>query len=467
MVSEKEADEGRQSETEWAGALNDDSYRILVVICSTLLLLLASSIASLYIWKGEEGLNLGGPPSALLSWDLEYKQMTGFDRISGLEGIGVIVCVVDSGIDLNHPDLDHIQLLGWKDTVNQIGEPYDDEGHGTAMAGIIAANGGLEGISRGVGLLVSKAIDEDGEGSDQSVSESVDWCVEEGADIISLSLGGEQGFGSGFFTTDGLEQSVENAMDSGVFVVAAAGNDGEDDDGDVESPGSVEDVICVGGISRNGDVWSGSSRGDNNGRVWPNPILPRDDPDKKPEIVAPGQEVPVLVAGESSGNSWWGWSSGTSASTAWVSGALALLLEHDEGLQRENSEGRGAIQEVKQMLMERSQMKDGSSGHDDYYGYGMLRIDQMIGGVSDVSKTSRSHVANFSEVKFPEENQVSDFINPTRVPPVNSAKPIEWLELTSLTNPIHRLKDATFVWAGVGSSPSEGVPTSPVGTVGS
>ena len=114
MVSEKEADERGQSETEWAGALNDDSYRTLVVICSTLLLLLASSIASLYIWKGEEGLNLGGPPSALLSWDLEYKQMTGFDRISGLEGIGVIVCVVDSGIDLNHPDLDHIQLLDWR-----------------------------------------------------------------------------------------------------------------------------------------------------------------------------------------------------------------------------------------------------------------------------------------------------------------------------------------------------------------
>ena len=81
-------------------------------------------------------------------------------------------------------------------------------------------------------MLVAKAIDEEGVGSDQYVSDSIDWCVEEGADIISLSLGGDQGIGSGFFTTDSLEQSVEDALDSGVFVIAAAGNDGEDDDGD-------------------------------------------------------------------------------------------------------------------------------------------------------------------------------------------------------------------------------------------
>ena len=335
------------------------------------------------------------------------------------------------------------------------------------MAGIIVANGGLKGVSKGVGLLVSKAIDDEGVGSDQTVSESVDWCVEEGADVISLSLGGEQGFGSGIFTTDGLEQSVEDAMDEGVFVVAAAGNDGEDDDGDVESPGSVEDVICVGGISRNGDIWSGSSKGDNNGRFWPNPILPREDPDKKPEIVAPGQEVPVLMIGGSSGNSWWGWSSGTSASTAWVSGALALLLEHDESLQRENSEGRVAIQSVKQLIMEKSQMKEGESEHDDYYGYGVIRIDQLIGGGSDISGNSTHSEGGHLEKIYDSETHYSLFSSATRVPPVNSAKPSEWSVLTFFTSPIQRLNDSTFAWAGVGSSSSDGVPTSPVGTVGS
>ncbi|MCH2428545.1 MAG: S8 family serine peptidase [Candidatus Thalassarchaeum sp.] len=466
-MSESEGRGREQSGTGEPLILPNDAFGTLVAICSALLLLLASSVAVLYLWKGEEGLTLGGPSPALVSWDWEYKEMTGIDDVGNLDGRGVVVCMVDSGIDLGHPDLDHLQLMGWKDSVNQLEQPYDDEGHGTAMAGIIVANGGLKGVSRGVGLLVSKAIDDEGVGSDQTVSESVDWCVEEGADVISLSLGGEQGFGSGIFTTDGLEQSVEDAMDKGVFVVAAAGNDGEDDDGDVESPGSVEDVICVGGISRNGDIWSGSSKGDNNGRFWPNPILPREDPDKKPEIVAPGQEVPVLMIGGSSGNSWWGWSSGTSASTAWVSGALALLLEHDESLQRENSEGRVAIQSVKQLIMEKSQMKEGESEHDDYYGYGVIRIDQLVGEGSDISGNSTHSEAGNLEKIYDSETHYSLFSSATRVPPVNSAKPSEWSVLTFFTSPIQRLNDSTFAWAGVGSSSSDGVPTSPVGTVGS
>ena len=148
------------------------------------------------------------------------------------------------------------------------------------MTGIIVSDGGLDGVAKGVDLLVAKAIDDEGLGTDGTVSDSVDWCVQQGADIISLSLGGSQSFGSDFFHTDELEQSVNDALDSGVFVVSSAGNDGEDDDGDVGSPGSVEDVICVGGITRSGSIWSGSSEGDNDGRLWPNPILPRSDPDK-------------------------------------------------------------------------------------------------------------------------------------------------------------------------------------------
>ena len=124
-----------------------------------------------------------------------------------------------------------MEIYGWKDFVNQQAEPYDDEGHGTAMAGIIVSNNGLIGNAPGVSLLVAKAISDEGTGSDQIISESVDWCVMNNADIISLSLGGAQGFGSGIFTTDSLEQSVEQALDQGVYVVAAAGNDGEDDDG--------------------------------------------------------------------------------------------------------------------------------------------------------------------------------------------------------------------------------------------
>ena len=362
-----------------------DAFGMVVAVCIGLLVVLASSIALLYAWKGDDGFIIAGPSTALVSWEWEYRELVGAnnDSVKVLDGTGVIVCVVDSGIDLSHPDLRGMGLLGWRDSVNGIEQPYDDEGHGTAMAGIIVANGGLKGTSTGVDLLVAKAIDDQGEGTDSTVSDSVDWCVQSGADIISLSLGGSQSFGSGFLATDELEQSVEDAMDSGVFVVASAGNDGEDDDGDVGSPGSVEDVICVGGITRTGGIWSGSSKGDNDGRLWPNPILPRNDPDMKPEIVAPGHEVPVLFAGGTENSEWWGWSSGTSAATAWVSGSLALLLQENPDLQRENSQGRQSIQSVKNAISDISQMKEGQIEHDDHYGYGHLRIDLLIGHFED------------------------------------------------------------------------------------
>ena len=363
---------------------NKDAARMVVAFSLSMLIILASSIAILYIWKGED-LVIERPSPALSSWETEYKGLTGVSNqtLSGLNGEGVVICVVDSGIDLSHPDLSDLVLKGWLDSVNGLDEPYDDEGHGTAMSGIIVADGGLKGVSRGVELLVAKAIDDEGQGDSSSVANSVDWCVQQGADIISLSLGGGQSIGSGFFITDELEQSVDEALDSGVFIIASAGNDGEDDDGDVGSPGSIEDVICVGGVTRTGDIWSGSSEGDNDGRLWPNPILPRNNPDKKPEMVAPGHEVPVLMASGVGNSGWWGWSSGTSAATAWVSGSLALLLQEDSSLQRENSSGRESIEAVKEAITQYSQMMDGQDSHDDHYGYGHLRIDLLVSHFDD------------------------------------------------------------------------------------
>ena len=362
-----------------------DAISSVIALTMSLLVIFASSITIIYLWKGENGFVIERPASALLSWQMEYMDLIGAtnDSLSGLDGGGVVVCVVDSGVDLDHPDLRGVELRGWRDSINGIEEPYDDEGHGTAMTGIIVSNGGLDGVAKGVDLLVAKAINSEGQGTDETVSDSVDWCVQQGADIISLSLGGSQSFGSGFFATDELEQSVDDALDTGVYVVSSAGNDGEDDDGDVGSPGSVEGVICVGGITRSGSIWSGSSEGDNDGRLWPNPILPRSDPDKKPEVVAPGHEVPVLMASGVSNSEWWGWSSGTSAATAWVSGSLALLLQEKPDLQRENSTGRAAIEEVKGAIAQSSQKKEGQQGHDDHYGYGHLRIDLLISYFDD------------------------------------------------------------------------------------
>jgi len=234
--------------------------------------------------------------------------------------------------------------------------------------------------------------------------------------------------GSGFLSSDALEESVEDAIDEGVFVVAAAGNDGEDDDGDVESPGSVEDVICVGGITRTGSIWTGSSEGDNNGRIWPNPILPRNDPDKKPEIVAPAHEVPILMASGMDNGAWWGWSSGTSAATAWVSGALAIVLEANPEMQREgDSGGPSAVAQMKSVIMQNSQMQEGQSEHDDHYGYGHLRVDLWVQALGNESAVVVLNEQGMSPRGF--VHAISDDIQARRstanVPPVSSTKPKE------------------------------------------
>tara|TARA_Y100000768_G_scaffold320956_1_gene256857 strand:- start:201 stop:1469 length:1269 start_codon:yes stop_codon:yes gene_type:complete len=422
-MSDEENEEGTQ-------LINNSSLNLLIKVSSSLVVLLSLLIISLWAVYQTADVTFGGPPSSLELWEDEYREMTGLDRIDGFEGLGVKICIVDTGIDMSHPDLEDANIIGWNDLVSGSDSPYDDEGHGTAMAGIIASKGGLNGVSPKADLLIAKAISDDGSGTDSMIADAVDWCVDGGADIISLSLGGSQGFGSGFFTTDQLEDSVQSAIDLGVYVVAAAGNDGEDDDGDVESPGSVEDVICVGAVTRTSSIWSGSSEGDNNGRLWPNPILPRQDPDKKPEIVAPGHEVPILMARSTGSGTWWGWSSGTSAATAWVSGSVAIFLEANPEMKRDGSQGGvSAISNLKMMMSQNSEMKNDQEDHDDHYGYGLLRIDILINESQNTSSESVLPDVSFSQLgdindKYVQEVQAIRRMMAS-VPPDNSTKETE------------------------------------------
>ena len=409
---------------------NSKTIDILIKVISGLVFFLSISVILLWATYQSANLTFGGPPQSLTLWEEQYREMTGLDDLNGLDGSGTGVCIVDTGIDANHPDLEHANIVSWIDLISGSDSPYDDEGHGTAMAGIIVSKGGLNGVSPGVDLLIAKAISDDGSGTDDIIADAVDWCVGEGADIISLSLGGSQGFGSGFFTTDQLEEAVIEAIDSGVFVIAAAGNDGEDDDGDVESPGSVEDVICVGAVTRTGNAWSGSSEGDNNGRLWPNPILPRQEPDKKPEIVAPGHEVPILMASSTGSGTWWGWSSGTSAATAWVAGSIAIFLEANPEMKRGGTDGgSSAVSELKTMISENSEMKEGQENHDDIYGYGLLRIDLLVNGTdnssTELKKTPKEQEAiSFNREHGSNSSQAIRRITAS-VPPLSSTKDTE------------------------------------------
>ena len=349
------------------------TIRLIVSITLGLTLVLAGGYLAAVVLS--DGAILLRPSEVALQRHATYNELIQ-PAPDSLTGSGVVACIVDSGIAMDHADLEGVNLVGWKDFINGNGDPYDDHGHGTSMAGLLVANGWLKGLAKDVDLLVAKALGSDGSGSDAIVADAVDWCVQNGAHVISLSLGGAPNilpFSIGSGRTSG--DAANEAIDAGVYVVAAAGNDGEDDDGDVAHPSSEAGVISVGGVTIKGTHWSGSSKGDNNGRLLPLPILmPRGDPNKKPEIVAPAEGVPVLTEDGA-----WGIADGTSAATVYVTGALCLLLEEKPDLKADVSDnGADNVDAVKRWLMESAVPEEGQTTHDDYYGYGLLNVSGLI-----------------------------------------------------------------------------------------
>lgn len=312
-------------------------------------------------------------------WAFRMTQITTLEG-DGLTGEGITVGIVDSGIDPSHPSLDHVDIVAWRDYVGGGEEPYDDSGHGTHVAGIIAASGGtgdffsgadLDGIAPDVSLVVVKACGPE-QCDSQAVANGIDFAVAQGVDILTLSLGGRQVI---FDFGDAPVKAVERAVNRGVYVVAAAGNAGTDH-GDVESPSSFRGAIAVGAVDRDGRVASFSSRGSesaNEGTRLPtgNNVGGRPDPHKKPEIVAPGVEV---LSSWKDGT--YATASGTSQAAPFVAGALALILEDEPQWKRTGSRGgtSGAVTAVKSALTETARALDGQEQpHDTAAGYGLLQ----------------------------------------------------------------------------------------------
>ena len=351
----------------------DNSRRTLVVLICLSLVLVFSSAYIIDVLKENNPFAPRPTSDALLAQEV-YSELIQIDGTQ-LDGKGVKVCIVDSGIDTSHRDLANVNLVAWRDFINNQQEPYDDQGHGTSMAGILVADGWMKGVATGVDLYVAKALTSNGSGDDGIVAEAIDWCVEQGVQIISLSLGGAPGI-IPFNPFSGRDSgdAAEDAIDQGVVVVAAAGNDGgPDDDGDVAHPSSERLVISVGGVTEDGSHWSGSSTGDNNGNLFPI-ILPRQDPHKKPEIVAPAQGVPVI-----NNEGTWSIVDGTSAATVFVTGAIAILLEANPSLAANNSSGTSdTVIQIKQALMDTAKPEPSQDGHDDDYGYGMLQLENLL-----------------------------------------------------------------------------------------
>ena len=140
----------------------------------------------------------------------------------GMTGAGVTVAVIDTGVDATHPELKDVVLPGW-DAIDPQGDGRkDSNGHGTHVAGIIAAaanSTGGQGLAPGVRILPVRVLGADGSGDDSDVARGVLWAISHGADVINMSLGAPT-------QNDLLAGAVKEAHNAGVAVIVSAGNDG-------------------------------------------------------------------------------------------------------------------------------------------------------------------------------------------------------------------------------------------------
>ncbi len=236
----------------------------------------------------------------------------------GLDGKGVKVAVLDTGADTTHPDLDG-RVSTQKDfTWDE--DPADFNGHGTHVSSTIAgggqASGGrYKGVAPGAELINGKVLDGGGSGYISWILDGMTWAKEQGADIVSMSLGSDAPSDG----SDPLSQAVEQlSADGGPLFVIAAGNAGKP--GSVGSPGVAPSALTVGSITKQGGMSEFSSQG---------PALA--DAGVKPEITAPGSEIMAARAKgtleDAAGNDKYVTLSGTSMATPHVAGAAAILKQ--------------------------------------------------------------------------------------------------------------------------------------------
>lgn len=240
----------------------------------------------------------------------------------GLTGKGISVAVIDTGVyphsDLTKPTN---RIVGFKDFVDGKTSPYDDDGHGTHVAGIIAGNGFSSrgkymGVAPDANIVGVKVLDKDGGGSISDVIAGIQWVIANKAvyniKVITLSLGTKA---KSSYVEDPLCKAVDAAARAGITVVVAAGNNGPSAE-TINSPAISPHVISVGACDdRNGrstiKMADFSSRGPAFGGIM------------KPDIIAPGVGIHSLGH---EGNDYISLS-GTSMATPIVSGSAALLYE--------------------------------------------------------------------------------------------------------------------------------------------
>jgi len=276
------------------------------------------------------------PPSQKTPWGVVR---IGADQAwTTFTGDGVKVAVLDTGIDTTHPDL---VVWGGRNFINPRKSYKDDNGHGTHVAGIIAALNndiGVVGVAPGAKLYAVKVLNAAGSGTIAGIIAGLEWCVNNEIDIVNMSLG-----------TDSDIQAFHDACDAAadsILLVAAAGNDGTAGDS-VDYPAAYGSVIAVAATDTDNQRASWSSYGDgyNDAEGY----------DDEVDYAAPGVSIYSTYLGGG-----YATMSGTSMAAPHVAGTLALMLE----------KGNDTI-----FITDL-----GSKDWDIYYGYGLVNAYRSVIG---------------------------------------------------------------------------------------
>lgn len=270
------------------------------------------------------------------------------------QGEGSKVAVLDTGAALNHPDIS-ANIVAKRDFTGSSSGANDVQGHGTHCAGIIAGirnNTGVAGVAPKASLMIGKVLGDNGTGSSTSVANGVRWAADEGANIISMSLGSSQ-------SSDEIYAAIKYAFQKGVFIIAAAGNEGPSHN-TVGYPGRYPEVIAVASYNQARQISEFSSRGN------------------QVDITAPGEKILSAYPPKNLAVL-----SGTSMATPFVAGVVALLLS-----KRKKSGERlpANNQELLKMLIDTA-TDAGSSGFDHSFGNGIINPVKLLNTVKTVAPT--------------------------------------------------------------------------------
>lgn len=268
----------------------------------------------------------------------------------------IIIAIIDSGVDLDHPDLSDKLVAGY-DFVNNDSHPDDDNGHGTHVAGIAAAATnnyiGVAGVSWDSKIMPIRVLDSDGTGSISQVASGISWAVDNGADIVNLSLGS-----TSFNST--LKTAVDYAHTAGCLLVAAAGNAYEKGNPTIY-PAALDRVMAVGAVDHEDERASYSNTGN---------YL---------DVVAPGGTDGLPIFSTYQGD--YAWSTGTSMACPHVAGLAALIWSVDVTLTNDDV----------QSIIETTAVDLGSSGWNETFGWGRIDAAAAVAAVAVAPTPTSTH----------------------------------------------------------------------------